>query len=340
MFLVWFKFLFCALIVVVSGTKLTRYGDAIAEKTGLTRAWVGLLLLATITSMPELISGISAAAIAEAPDLSLGIVLGSNLFNLLIIAILDILYRPEPLLSKVSKRQILPAGLSIIIIALAGLGIFLSIKVNKLGIGWISGFSLLLLLFYLFSLRIIFRSEQRHQVAVSAAEPQSLRYKSMSSKRTYLNFALAAIVIIGSAIWLANIGDEIARVTGWGESFVGSLFLAIVTSMPEMVVCTAALRLGAIDMAVADLIGSNLFNTGIIIIASDIFYWPGPLPSLVSINQVFTALIAILMTLILLIGILLRSRRKALFLLSWESLVLIVLYFIGAYILFITGVSA
>ena len=89
--MVWLKFLLCVVIILFAGTKLARYGDAIAEKTGLGRIWIGLMLLAIITTMPELVTAVSSATFVEGngPDLALGTLLGSCIFNLLILVSLS-----------------------------------------------------------------------------------------------------------------------------------------------------------------------------------------------------------------------------------------------------------
>ncbi len=334
MILVWAKFLVCASIVIISGTKLTQYGDAMAEKTGLTRVWVGLLLLAAMTSMPELVTAASAAALVKMPNLSLGIVLGSNLFNLLIVAILDLLHRSRPFLTSAGRSNLLLAGLSALIIGLAGVGLLVGNSVPALTLGWLSPFSLALILLYLLSLHWLFRSEQNRQASPT---PLALRYQHLSSRRTYLSFALAGVVIIGAGIWLASIGEEIAQVTGWGRSFVGNVLLAIITSLPELSVCIAALKLGVAEMALADLLGSNLFNTGVIPMMADLFYWRGPIFSSVSLGQLWAVGLAIGMTGLVTLGLVLGSRRKLLGVFDWESLLLMILYALGAYALFISA---
>ncbi|RLC69688.1 MAG: sodium:calcium antiporter [Chloroflexi bacterium] len=335
MILVWTKFLVCALIVIFSGTKLTQYGDAIAEKTGLTRAWIGLLLLAAMTSMPELVTGASAAALVRVPDLAIGVVLGSNLFNLLLVVVLDLLHRPGPFLTRAGRSNLLLARLSALLIGLAGLGLLMGNLVPSLALGWLSPFSLVLVLLYLLSLRWLFRLEQSRQVS-PAPGTQLLRYQYLSSRRTYLSFALAGAVIIGAGIWLASIGDEIAQITGWGDSFIGNILLAIITSLPELSVCIAALRLGAADMALADLLGSNLFNTGVIIAAADLLYWENPIFRSASLGQLWAVGIALLMTGFVALGLILSSRRKLLGIFDWESFLLLALYVLGAYGLFVT----
>jgi len=99
----WLLFLICALIIIFTGTKLTRYGDIIAEKTGLGRVWIGAALIPLATSLPELTSS-SGAAWINAPNLAIGNIFGSIMFNLLIIAIADFAHGPGPLLREVIFR--------------------------------------------------------------------------------------------------------------------------------------------------------------------------------------------------------------------------------------------
>ena len=222
------------------------------------------------------------------------------------------------------------------IISIAGLGIFISSQITDLSLGWWSAFSLMLLTAYIISLRLISRFEQDLQMEAPLDEKQKSKYEGISLRRTYINFAAAGLVIIGASMWLASIGDEIAEVTGWEASFVGSLFLAIISSLPELTVCIAALRLGAVDMALADILGSNMFNTGIIIAISDLFYWDGSLLSSVSMSLAWAAAATVAMTGIVIVGILFRTRRKLFRVVSWEAPILITLYLIGAYVLFVS----
>lgn len=319
------------MLILFFGAKLSRYGDKIAEKTGLGGIWVGLLLLAAATSLPELITGIGAVTLVgggEGANLALGAVFGSNLFNLLIIALIDTMYRFGPLLSGVSRGHVLLAALGILLIAFAGGSILLGTEVWDGVIGWVSIYSVVLVLLYLWGSGRIFRREQRQP------EARALRYESTSPRRAYLGFAIAALVIVGAGVWLALIGEEIAARTEWDATFVGSLFLAATTSLPELVVCIVALRIGATDMAIANMLGSNMFNMGIVIVGDDLFYRSGSIFSAVSSDHVFTAAIAILMTLIVIAGLIFRTRRKTPLRMSWYSVVLIVIYLGGAYALF------
>ncbi len=335
--MVWLKFVACLVIVLFAGTKLARYGDVIAEKTGLGGVWIGILLMATATSLPELFTGISAVTFVGVPDLALGAAFGSNLFNLMIIALLDVLNRRGPLLTRQATGQTLVAGLSMLLIAFASVSIFSSVNIPELRLGWVSVFTPFLVLFYLLSLRKSFHHEQSQQAQAIDDMEASPSYAEISLPRTYVYYSIASVFIIGAAVWLALVGDEIAEVTGWSVTFVGTLFLAAVTSAPEVVVSIAALRIGAADMAVANMVGSNLFNMGIVLAGVDLFYGAGSLFADGSMNHVFSGLVAILMTCVVIVGLTSPPRRRMLPGVSWYAIVLTVLYLLGFYILFIMG---
>lgn len=337
--MVWLKFLLGFVIILFTGTKLARYGDAIAEKTGLGRIWIGLVLLATITTMPELAVGVSSAALVGLPDLALGTLFGSCIFNLVILALLDVLCRSAPILSKVSLRQMASAGWGILLIAIAAGSILAGERLSGLALGWVGVPSIIIIVVYLVGVRQMFRFERKHPLPPQDAPS---RYEGVSLKRLYLKFALAAMAVIAAGIWLALIGDEIAETTGWGASFVGSLFLAVTTSMPELVVAIAAFRLGAVDMAVADILGANMLDM-VVITWADLFYTQGPIlfqpRALVSDAHLTTAMVAIVMSLSVIAGLRFRQKKKTFFFISWHGLALIGLYIFGAYALFTSGIG-
>jgi len=177
---------------------------------------------------------------------------------------------------------------------------------------------------------------ERRQRTKTSQKPSPLQYEALSSGTVYLRFTLASLAIIGAGIWLAFIGKEIADTYNLSSSFVGSLFLAITTSMPELVVSITAVRLGAIDMAVADILGANMLNMANIFTA-DIFYSQGPILSSVSSDHLITAAVAIVMTLLIIIGLRFQPERKTFRFISWYSIALIILYLIGSYAIFYVG---
>jgi cation:H+ antiporter len=334
--LVWLQYLACLAIILFAGTRLARYGDAIAEKTGLGGLWIGLILLAAITSVPELVTSISSVALVGLPDLAMGTLLGSCLFNLTLIALLDFVYRKGPILSHVHMRHIASAAAGIVLVAVAGAAILWGESLAVVKLGWIGVPSIIILILYFVAVRQLFRYERRHPIPSEDSQP---KYAHLPVKTVYFRFALAAIAVIGAGIWVSFVGDDIAGATGWGASFVGSLFLAISTSMPELVVTIAALRLGATDMAVADILGSNMFNITIIF-AAGLFYTKGSLLSSVSNVHLITVAMVITATLLVIFGLRFRRQRKLLRFSSWYSPLLIVLYVLGAYFLFRAGISS
>jgi len=288
------------------------------------------MLLATITSVPELVTGVSSAALVGLPDLALGTLLGSCMFNLTILALLDILHRRTPFLSEVKLRHIASAGIGILLIAIAGGSILARERLSELRLGWVGVPSIIILILYLIAMWRMFRFERNHPPPLNNATPQ---HEQGSMKVLYFKFALAAASVIGTGIWVSFIGDEIASTYGWNSSFVGSLFLAISTSMPELVVTVTALRLGAIDMAVADILGANMLDLAHLFTV-DLFYSQGAILSSVSSVHLITAGVVMVMSLLVIIGCRFRQKRKTFIITSWYSPVLIGLYIFGAYALF------
>ncbi|MFC1979758.1 sodium:calcium antiporter [Chloroflexota bacterium] len=335
--MVWLIFLLCLAVILFAGTKLARYGDAISEKTGLGRIWIGLVLLAVITSMPELVTSVSAAALVGLPDLAFGNLFGSCIFNLLIIGLLDIMHRSTPVLSKASPRHIAWAALEILLIAVAVGGILAGERFSGAALGWIGITSIIIIVVYLVGIWGIFRFERQYSLLPTQAAP--LWYEDMSTRALWFKFALAAVAVIGGGILLSYVGDEIAQTTGWSTSFVGTLFLAITTSMPELVVAIGAFHLGAIDMALADILGANMLDI-VIITWSDLFYTQGSIFSHVSGTHLTTALVAIAMSLLVIIGLRFRQERKTFKFVSWYSIALAGLYLYGAYALFTSGTGS
>jgi cation:H+ antiporter len=334
--LVWLKFLFCLVVILFAGTKLARYGDTIAKKTGLSGLWIGLVLLSAITSVPEIATGISSAALVGSADLSLGTLFGSNLFNLAILAFIDVCHPFTPVLSVVSTRHILLAFGAVLLTGVAAASILAGEALSGIALGWLGVPSIVILLLYLFFIRMMFRFEKNDRSSPASEIPT--QHQDTSLGMVWLKFSLAAAAVIGAGIWISFIGDDIAQATGWGASFVGSLFLAISTSAPELVVTFAALRLGALDMAVADILGSNMFNMTIIFLA-DIFYTRQAILSSASKVHTILAAAGILISLLIIIALRFRQKRKCGRFFSWYSLPLIILYFLGFYMLFASGIS-
>ena len=329
--MVWFKFLLCLVIILFAGAKLARYGDAIAEKTGMGRIWIGLVLIAAITSMPEMVTSVSSVALVASPDLALGTLLGSCCFNLSILAVLDALHARTPVLSEASPRHVVSAGYGILLVAVAAGGIVLGQRMSAVGLGWVGIGSIAVFVVYMVGMRQMFLLERSHQGP--SAKASSSQYAEIPKRRVYFGFAISAAAVICAGTWLAFIGDDIGEATGWNASFVGSLFLAVTTSAPELVVTITALRLGAIDLAVADVLGANMLDVAIIA-PVDLFYRQGLVLSSVSSGHLITVAAVASMNLLVIAGLKVRARRKTFGVISWYAPLLVGLFTLAAYALF------
>ena len=331
--MVWLQFIVCLLGILAAGTRLARYADVIAEKSGLGRIWIGLALVGAITAMPEMATGVSAVALVDSPDLAIGTLIGSCCFNLSILAVLDWVNRRRPVLSQISRRHLPGVRWGVALLAIAGLGLYLAPRVSLPALAWLSLPGALLLLVYPFALRRILRAERRflaEEMKVAA------RYATFSLRGALIRFFLAASVVVAAGIWLSFIGDEIAAVTGWGNSFVGTLFLAIATSVPELVVCVSAIRLGSPDIAMGDILGANMIDTGMVGLV-DLFYVRGSVFAAASQINLVAILVAALMVAVTGFAILRPSERLALRGVSWYGPILVGLYVAAAYVLFAFG---
>ncbi|MFA5150729.1 MAG: hypothetical protein WC433_07525 [Candidatus Omnitrophota bacterium] len=339
MILIWLKFMVCAGIIVYSGKRVARYGDAIAEKTGLGGLWIGVILVALATSLPELFTGVGSTVFINAPDLTVGNLFGANSYNLLNIAVLDGVSRGTPILSSISIGQTLTAGLSLIPLSIAAVGLFLSSKLPQVAFVNISLYSFLIITAYFISVRIVFGFEKKQQQIlkeIHKEEKALFKYDSITLKTACIRYGIAALIIAAAGIWLAYIGDELAGGLNLGRSFVGSLFLGLATTLPEITVSLAAIRLGAKELAVANMLGSNLFNMTIIFI-NDLLYRKATLFSAISGQHIFTAFIVIIMTAIVIAGLILKPKKKTRLGLSVYAIALIIVFVLGAYINFALG---
>ncbi len=328
--LFWIGFIVCTSAILYSGGRLSKYGDIIAEKTGLGKVWIGVVLMASVTSLPELVTGISSVTYAEVPDIAVGNVLGACVLNMLIFAVLDVFHRPIPVSAKAHYGHILSAGFVVLLLGIVAISLFLGNHVSPLG--WIGPYSLLFIFIYLVAMRLIYFYEKREISAFLREMAVELRYKDISAKTAYINFGINALVVIIAATFLPKIGERIAQITGLGQTFVGNIFIAISTTLPESVVSISAVKIGSIDLAIGNLLGSNIVNIFILAI-DDIFFVKGPILSFVNLNHLIPALSAITMTTIAIIGLTYHAGRKPLFL-AWDSIVIILVYIFNLMLLY------
>ena len=330
----WLQFAACAAVIAVAGANLSRYGDVIAEKSGVSRSWVGLVLLATVTSLPELVTGVAAVAIAAVPNIAAGDVLGSCVFNLAILVVVDYLHRNEPVYRRARQGHILSAGFGVVMIGFVGLNLLLGGRIDALSLGHVGIYTPAIVLLYAVAIRAVFHYE-REELRAHVHE-ETLRYPHMTLRQAATRYAVAALCILAAGTWLPFAGAELARVMGWHGTFVGTLFVAGATSLPELAVTVVALRIGAVDMAIANLLGSNLFNI-VVLAVDDLFYLPGPLLSHVSPMHAMSAITACVMSGVVIVALLYRPGSRVLRTVGWASVCLVVLYLLNAYVLYLHG---
>ena len=327
----WFQFLLCASLIIVSGTKLSKYGDIIAEKTGMGKAWVGLILMASITSLPELMTGISSVTVADVPNIAVGNLVGACVFNLLILALLDPMDKSSPIFSKIGQSHLLSGGFGLMLLGIVAVSIVLN---NLVPSAWHIGlYTPAIVLTYVIGIRLVYLYEKR-MLKQLVTDDRTHIYDGISFKKAIIMYAVNALVIIVVATALPFVAERISAATGLGNNFMGTLFVAGATTLPELVVSISAMRMGAPDLAIGNLLGSNMFNLGLIAL-DDILFTRGPLLSHVSTSHAVTALMAILMTAIALIGITFKHEKKAFLRFGWDSLAMLALGLLNAYFVFL-----
>lgn len=287
------QFLVCAAVIVVAGTFLARSADEIAEITKFGRLLIGSVLLAGATSLPELTVDISAIRMG-APDLAIGDLFGSCLANLLILAVLDLMQRSSGgMLSRRAARHALSGGMSGAMICVAGLTLLtapLTGHWTLLGIGpglWI------LAIMYIGGIRIVYL-DQRVSATEVAADSQDVHQPSGSLLVAVARFAGCALIILIVGPFMAHAAEKFAAATGIGRTFVGTTMVALSTSLPEFVASLAAVRMGAYDLAIGNVFGSNAFNM-FLLVPLDVVQ-SGSLMASVSAGHGITCLSAILAT--------------------------------------------
>jgi cation:H+ antiporter len=308
--LLWLQLLAAAVLILGGARYLASASDVIARRTGLGHTFVGIVLLATATSLPELGTGISAIGLQDSPDLAAGSAFGSNMVNIFIIGIADMMWRNGPLLGSVSRAPRLVAVLGIGVIGIGAVSVFVHHQTSGMDGWYFSPLTAVLVAFFLFSTYALYRSEKGSDTPEPQPDPEQDEEQQVGELGPAIGLYFAsALVVIASSVWLSYAGDGLANRHGWDESFVGTQFLAISTSLPELATSIAALRLGAPEMAVGNLLGSNLFNMGFIMAANELAYTDGTLWAAISPLHGYTALIAIGMTVIVIGALLIRSRK-------------------------------
>ena len=345
-----------AVVVWMAGSKLSVYADVIADRTGLGRAFVGLLLLATATSLPEVATTITAGAIGNA-RLVTGNLLGGVLMQTTILAAMDfLLVRRGVLTYFAPDARLLING--VLLVALLGLVVAGSALGSPLAFLGISPWTPLIFACYLLILWTTYSTvepqwqprfiapppetsaDRRRRKRAERAPPKAEKvqhreakgFRDVTNRGLYLRFAAGALLILTAGHLVARTGDAVAIQTGVNSTLVGAVLLATATSLPEISTSAKAVRLGAYSMAISNIFGSNAFNASLLFLG-DAVYREGPILDAASSSVILLAGLAIFATSAHLWGMLER-KNKTVFGMGVPSLVVLATYVGGMIILY------
>ena len=301
-------FLVLAFLTMFSSIKLSYYGDVLSKQTKLGTALIGGILIASVTSLPELVTSISAVLINN-PSLSYGDILGSNMFNIFVLAIYNIWFFKKNIFKNTDSMY----KYECIILILEYLIVVLGIYLNTLST------VILIIMYSLYIFKIINTDNEYIENDIKVKNP-------------LLKFVVCSFILIILSILLTFQADKITHIyPRISSSTIGAILLGITTSLPEVVSTYALLKLDNIDMSISNMIGSNIFNF-LVLAFSDIFVKNGNIynySDLYSLEYLFGGLIV---TFLLLIGII--KKKKKSFFYIFISLIITLIYLIVWYFQF------
>lgn len=325
-----------AWIIWEAGTRLSYFIDAIAEQTRLARAFLGLILLATATELPEMVTTLTASSSGNG-KLALNNMFGGMMLQLAVLAIADFFVADGTLTSHPRKPTVATAGL-LSILALSMLLIF-----HLIGDGlliWHVGFgSMAIALLYLLSMYLLRIGQKRDTwspVDLPDEETEEEGRTNHYDGKPVLDLAIlsvvAGIAILISGVLVVRVAESLAVQTGLGNSFIGVSLLAMTTSLPELSTSIAAVRVKAYTMAISNIFGSNLIMT-FLVFPVDLFFDQGPVLNHIDSSAAFALAAGIFMTGLYCIGLLMRPKQKILTI-GIDSVLVLAGYFVSLLILF------
>lgn len=329
---IWFSV--CVLAILYAGTKLSYYGDKLADVMGWGKMWMGMILMAGVTSLPELVTGVSSIQLVDSPNMAVGNVIGSCAFNILILSLLDVSFPKRlPITYVAQTGHVIAAAFGVVLLCLVSFSI---IQPGLFGhIGWIGGDSVLFVCIYFFAIRAVYSYEKRPKPAGETTEEvqQVINYT-----KTYIisRYVFYALVVVIAAMFLPYYGNDVAAYAGISEGFFGTVFLAFSTSLPEIVISVMAVRQRSIDMAVGNVLGSNVFNIFVLAI-NDMVYTKGPLMENIDPALMIPAMGSILITTIGIIGLVYKSKFK--WVMAVDSFFILLVYILMMKVMFSAGLS-
>jgi cation:H+ antiporter len=316
MFVDWLLFFAAAAVIIVAGSALAICAEVIVRRTDLNALWFGAVAVALVTSLPELVTAISAVR-RDAPALALGDLFGSNMANMAILAAMTIAFTTRRLLQRAALENVLTAMLAV---SLTTLALVLATSGSLPSLGHVGLGPVLIACVFLAG---TFAIKERQEDATTDVTRSEFAVE-ISLTAAQVGFVVAAAAILAAGPQLAASADTLADSTGVGETFFGSFCLALVTSLPELAVSVAALRIGAQNLAIANLLGSNATNMALLL-PLDAAYNAGSILDLADAGLLTAAAVSVLLMSIGTMGIVLRAERNRLPL-DFAAVLMLVVY--------------
>ena len=331
------QFCLCAAVITWAGLRLTRLAEKLARMTGLGQLLTGALLIGLVTSLSGLVTSIAAAAGGHA-SLAVSNALGGIAAQTVFLVIADMVYREANLEhAAASESNLLQGVVLLVLLAMPVMGV----AVPGPTLFAVHPVSVLLIFVYLFGLRLM-SGARRHPMWRPLMTAQTQREPPAGTgdmgtvtPGLWLRFAALGALVAGAGWLLAGAAVAFSERAGMSQSLVGGVFTAVTTSLPELVVAIAAVRRGALALALGDILGGNAFDV-LFISASDIFYREGSIYAALGRAELFWATLSILMVGVLLMG-LLRREKHGFGNIGFESAAVLLLYVGGILTLILTG---
>ncbi|HOR01276.1 MAG TPA: hypothetical protein PLJ35_20875 [Anaerolineae bacterium] len=319
------RFALSALAIIVGGILLAEFGDVIAVRTRLGRFLFGTILLATSTTLPELVAAFSAVGLGV-PELAVGNLLGTCMTDMFFLGILDLASRRGPLLRQVAINHSLTASLATLLIGSASFFILVPLGLQ---IGTVDLEGLFLVAIFIGGMWLI---QRRVRAMPSISEAQVPRRISLPV--AIAGYAAATVLLVVAGPVLVSSAEAIAAQTGLAVGLIGVSLFPLITSMPELISSVVAVRIGAYDLAVGNLLGSCVLNASALGLVS--LFFSGSLFSSVSPGFVAVGLLALILVNWALLGTLANFEWRPLNI-EWDAAIIILIYLAGTYLLFRQG---
>ncbi len=315
--------------VVLTTSKISDCVDNLDKLTNLGAAFIGGIFLAAVTSLPELITSISSVAVGS-PDLIFGNILGSNFFNMFILAIVDVIFIKLMFMNKV-KTMRKTNFFTIIMYLIIAIPVLISWLISAISQGEVNLFtilpigisfvSVLIIIVYGISIKALAGDQ-----SVSEEDDEEEKEINTTVSKEVVKFVLLSVLLVSLSFILTLSVDSLSDSLNLGDSFAGALFLAIATSLPELTAVIRLVQLHNYDAAVGNIIGSNVFNFTIISVVDVIFFNTSVFGNVLTDKTIITLLFFGLVSAGLLMISLLRTKSKNKFLYILPSIITCVLY--------------